>query len=132
LMVPIGLMTDTQRNSLKRTVQSLSASGNTALLDATLDGYNLLASQPKDKISGLIVLTDGEENRSATRIAVLSDAIRKGNLQSPVVVFCIAYGGNAGAATLNAIAAAAGATGQVRGSDPASIQRLYEDLQKYF
>jgi Mg-chelatase subunit ChlD len=130
--VPIGLMTDTQRNSLKRTVQSLSASGNTALLDATLDGYNLLASQPKDKISGLIVLTDGEENRSATRIAVLSDAIRKGNQQSPVVVFCIAYGGNAGAATLNAIAGAAGATGQVRGSDPASIQRLYEDLQKYF
>ena len=132
LMVPVGLMTDTQRNSLKRTVQSLSASGNTALLDATLDGYNLLASQPKDKISGLIVLTDGEENRSATRTAGLTDAIRKGNQQSPIVVFCIAYGGDAGAATLNAIAGAAGATGQVRDSDPASIQRLYEDLQKYF
>jgi Ca-activated chloride channel family protein len=132
LMVPPGLMTDTQRAALKRTVQSLSASGNTALLDATLDGYNLLASQPKDKIAGLIVLTDGEENRSTTRIAALTDAIRKGNLQSPIVVFCIAYGGQAGAATLDAIAGAAGATGQVRGSDPASIQRLYEDLQKYF
>ena len=132
LMVPVGLMTDTQRNSLKRTVQSLSASGNTALLDATLDGYNLLASQPKDKINGLIVLTDGEENRSTTRITGLADAIRKGNQQNPIVVFCIAYGGEAGAGTLNSIAAAAGATGQVRGSDPASIQRLYEDLQKYF
>ncbi|MDO9065862.1 MAG: VWA domain-containing protein, partial [Chloroflexota bacterium] len=132
LMVPVGLMTDTQRNSLKRTVQSLSASGNTALLDATLDGYNLLASQPKDKINGLIVLTDGEENRSTTRITALADAIRKGNQQNLIVVFCIAYGGEAGAGTLNSIAGAAGATGQVRGSDPASIQRLYEDLQKYF
>jgi Ca-activated chloride channel family protein len=132
LMVPVALMTDAQRNSLKRTVQSLSASGNTALLDATLDGYNLLAGQPKDRINGLIVLTDGEENRSTTRIAALTEAIRKGNQQSPIVVFCIAYGGEAGSATLNAIATAAGATGQVRGSDPASIQRLYEDLQKYF
>ncbi len=132
LMVPIAPMTDLQRSSLKRTVQSLSPSGNTALLDATLDGYTLLASQPNDKIKGLIVLTDGEENRSTTRINALADAIRKGNAQDPTVVFCIAYGGSAGASTLNAIAAAAGATGQVRGSDPASIQRLYEDLQKYF
>lgn len=132
MMVPVGLMTDAQRNALKRTVQSLSASGNTALLDAALDGYNLLASQPKDKINGLILLTDGEENRSTTRISGLADAIRKGNQKDPIVVFCIAYGGDAGAGTLNAIAAAAGATGQVRGSDPASIQRLYEDLQKYF
>ncbi len=132
LMVPIAPMTEMQRSSLKRTVQSLAASGNTALLDATLDGYNLLAGQAKDKIKGLIVLTDGEENRSTTRVSALADVIRKGNAQDPTVVFCIAYGGNAGAATLNAIAAAAGATGQVRGSDPASIQRLYEDLQKYF
>jgi hypothetical protein len=92
----------------------------------------MLASQPKDKIAGLIVLTDGEENRSTTRITALTDAIRKGNQQNPIVIFCIAYGGQSGAATLDAIAGAAGATGQVRGSDPASIQRLYEDLQKYF
>lgn len=132
LMVPIRAMNDAQKSALKRTVQGLAASGNTALLDATLQGYNLLVAQPADKIGGLIILTDGEENHSTIRMSALTDAIRKGNQQKPVVVFCIAYGGEAGAGTLRSIAGAAGALGEVRSSDPASIRRLYEDLQKYF
>lgn len=132
LMVPIGQMTDLQKETLRRTVQGMTANGNTALLDAALEGYNLLTSQPTDRIRGLILLTDGEENRSTNRMSTLTDAIKKGNQKAPVVVFCIAYGGDAGTSTLTTIAAAAGAVGQVRSSDPASIQRLYEDLQKYF
>ncbi len=132
LLVPMSPVSDSQRAALKRAVQGLSANGNTALLDATLEGYNLLLAQPKDKIGGLIVLTDGEENRSNIRLNTLTDAIQKGNAQNPLVVFCISYGGEAGTRTLNSIIAAAGALGQVRDSDPASIQRLYEDLQKYF
>jgi Ca-activated chloride channel family protein len=132
LMVPIGPMTDAQKATLRRTVQAMTANGNTALLDAALSGYSLLISQPTDRIRGLILLTDGEENRSTNRMATLTDAIKKGSQQAPVVVFCIAYGGEAGTSTLRTIADAAGAVGEVRSSDPALIRRLYEDLQKYF
>jgi Ca-activated chloride channel family protein len=131
-LVPLAVASTAQRDALRRAVNGLQAAGQTALLDATLEGYRLLADKPRDKINGLIVLTDGEENASKTRMDTLIAAIQQGNKQNPIVVFCIAYGGEAGTRTLQSIAGAAEALGQVRGSDPASIQRLYEDLQKYF
>jgi len=121
-----------QRIALRQAVRNPAAGGYTALLDATLQGYNLLADQPRDKINGLIILTDGEENRSTTSMKTLTQTISQGNKKNPIVIFCIAYGGEAGTSTLQTIADAAGALGQVRSSDPASIRRLYEDLQKYF
>jgi Ca-activated chloride channel homolog len=132
LLVPMAPVSDKQRAALKQAVQGLNAGGNTALLDATLEGYKLLQQQPKDKIGGLIVLTDGEENHSGIRMVNLTDAIQQGNQKTATVVFCIAYGGDAGTKTLSSIAAAAGALGQVRSSDPSSIQKLYADLLKYF
>ena len=132
LVVPMARVSDTQRAALRKAAQGLTANGNTALLDATLEAYNLLLRQPPDKIAGLIVLTDGEENRSAARMTTLVDAIKQGSAKTPIVVFCIAYGGEAGTSTLRSITGAAGALGQVRSSDPDSIRRLYEDLQKYF
>ena len=131
-LVPLAVASKAQRDALRRAVNGLQAAGQTALLDATLEGYRLLADKPRDKINGLIVLTDGEENASKTRLDTLTAAIQQGNRQNPIVVFGIAYGGEAGTRTLQSIAGAAGALGQVRGSDPAAIQRLYEDLQKYF
>lgn len=132
LLVPMATMSETQREALRRAVRNLAAGGYTALLDATLQGYNLLADRPRDKINGLIVLTDGEENSSTTSMRTLTQTISQGNQKNPIVIFCIAYGGEAGTKTLQSIADAAGALGQVRSSDPASIRRLYEDLQKYF
>jgi len=132
LLVPMAAMSEVQRTALRQAVRNLAAGGYTALLDATLQGYNLLADQPRDKINGLIILTDGEENRSTTSMKTLTQTISQGNKKNPIVIFCIAYGGEAGTSTLQTIADAAGALGQVRSSDPASIRRLYEDLQKYF
>ncbi|MGI6209754.1 MAG: VWA domain-containing protein, partial [Anaerolineae bacterium] len=120
------------RVALEQAIAALSAGGNTALLDAVEAAYEQLqAMGDRERINAVVVMTDGRENASRIRLRQLQARIREGNDHGvPVVVFCIAYGGDADLEMLRAIAEASG--GQVRQGDLASIEELYRLISTYF
>ncbi|NPV06532.1 MAG: VWA domain-containing protein [Anaerolineae bacterium] len=120
------------RRALEQAIADLSAGGNTALLDAIGAAYGRLQSLgDAERINAIVVMTDGRENASRTRLRELQMRIRDGNARGvPVVVFCIAYGSDADLDTLAAIAETSG--GQVRRGDLTSIEELYRLISTYF
>ncbi|MBI3732522.1 MAG: VWA domain-containing protein [Chloroflexi bacterium] len=121
-----------QRASLKTTVNGLRASGQTALLDAIAYAYDDLQKRgERDRINAIVVMTDGMENGSATTLTQLTQKVQRGNQSGvPVVIFCIAYGGDADLKVLTTLAEATG--GQARRADPDTIRKLYKILSTYF
>jgi Ca-activated chloride channel family protein len=120
------------RQVLQSTLASLDAGGDTALLDAVGLAYDSLqAMQDAARINAIVVMTDGRENNSRTRLSALTSRMREGNQTGvPVVVFCVAYGGDADMETLEAVSEAAG--GQTRRGTPETIGQLYKLLSTYF
>lgn len=120
------------RGTLVSSIKGLEASGNTALLDATLRAYNQLqALKDKERINAVVVMTDGKENASRATLAQLTAQVQAANKSGvPVIIFCVAYGSDADMNMLNAIATASG--GQARRGDPETIKELYKILSTYF
>jgi Mg-chelatase subunit ChlD len=84
-----------------------------------------------DRINAIVVMTDGRENYSDISLGRLTDYMRRGNETGvPVIVFAIAYGGDADYDTLNALAEATG--GQVYEGTLETIRQLYTILSTYF
>jgi Ca-activated chloride channel family protein len=118
------------RGALQSAVAGLRAEGDTALLDGVYEAYRGLEELgDTERINAIVVMTDGQENNSAISLRRL---VRELEQQSPVpvVVFCIAYGGDADIATLQAIAEPTG--GQVREGNLETIRDLYKILSTYF
>ena len=122
----------TNRASLSSAIDSLTAGGNTALLDAVDLAYKRLqALNDRERINAIVVMTDGQENNSTVGLSQLVRTIQTGNTQGPpVVIFCIAYGKDADMRTLESIARAA--QGQARAGDMDTIRQLYKTLSTYF
>jgi Ca-activated chloride channel homolog len=121
----------TNRAALTGAVNSLEAGGNTALLDAVRTAYWRLQRQADpERINAIVAMTDGKENASAVTIRQLADEIRQGNQQLPVIIFSIAYGGDADYQMLQALADAS--SGQVKQGTPETIRELYKILSTYF
>jgi len=120
------------RATLLTTIGGLQSDGDTALLDAVAEGYSRLQYLgDKERINALVVMTDGKENNSQISLSELEQQIKRGNDRGvPVVIFCIAYGGDADMYTLERIASASG--GQVRTGDLETIRGLYKILSTYF
>ena len=77
------------------------------------------------------MLSDEVNNVIARRRNHVAVEIQIGNQGGvPVVIFCIAYGGDADYDTLRAIAEASG--GQVREGTEQTIRELYKLLSSYF
>ena len=129
--VPLGLLGQ-NRHNLDAGIDSLSADGNTALLDAISLAYQRLrALDDRERINAIVVMTDGQENNSSISLGELEDQVRLGNESGPaVVIFCIAYGRDADMATLRRIAEVSG--GQARSGDLDTIRQLYKMLSAYF
>ena len=84
-----------------------------------------------ERINAIVVMTDGKENRSRTRLNTLLDNLRQqAETNVPVVVFCIGYGSDADFQVLESISDASG--GFTRQSDPETIKNLYKTLSTYF
>jgi Ca-activated chloride channel homolog len=118
------------RAALESAVAGLRAEGDTALLDGVYEAYRRLQELgDAERINAIVVMTDGQENRSSISLRRL---VRELENQGPVpmVVFCIAYGRDADLVTLRAIAEPTG--GQVREGDLETIQDLYQILSTYF
>jgi Ca-activated chloride channel family protein len=118
------------RAALELAIDQLRAEGDTALLDAVQVAHERLQDLgDTERINAVVVMTDGQENNSATSLRRL---IRELSDDSgvPIVVFCIAYGYDADMDTLSEIAEPSG--GQVYVGDLETIRDLYKILSTYF
>ncbi|MEJ2208668.1 MAG: VWA domain-containing protein [Anaerolineae bacterium] len=118
------------RAALENAVAGLRAEGDTALVDGVYEAYRRLQDLgDTERINAIVVMTDGQENNSRMSLRQLVREVSQQG-QMPVVIFCIAYGGDADIGTLEAIAEPTG--GQVREGDLNTIRDLYKILSTYF
>jgi len=118
------------RTALQIAIGQLEAGGDTALLDAVDEAFRQLqAYGDTERINAIVVMTDGKENASYTRLRDLVSALGETS-RVEVLVFCVAYGDDADMEMLQAIAEPSG--GQALRGDPETIQGLYKILSQYF
>ena len=118
------------RAALELAIDGLQAQGDTALLDAVYEAQQRLKSlNDQERINAVVVMTDGRENNSWISLRNLARALRDES-GVPVVVFAIAYGGDADLELLQIIAEST--RGQVYQGDPDTIRDLYKILSTYF
>jgi Ca-activated chloride channel family protein len=132
VVVPIAPMS-TNRGVLNRAVEDLFAGGSTAVYDATMRAVDLVASlHDSTRINAVVVLTDGEDNRSALTSSMLIDDLRgrSENDVGSIRVFTIAYGHDANQDVLTSIAAAAG--GEEYAGDTSEIDSVYRQISSFF
>jgi Ca-activated chloride channel family protein len=118
------------KESLKQAVNGMQAGGNTAILDAVLEAFTQLESQnDAQAINAIVVMTDGKEN-SSSRISQGSLENMLSTARVPVVVFSIAFGGDADPSIMKSLADAT--KGQFRESNSFNILDLYKIISTYF
>ena len=122
----------TNRVVLNSQIDTLKASGNTALLDGVKAAYDELQKlNDKSRINAIVVMTDGLENNSSTSLDRLTKYLRDSNQSGvPVVVFGIWYGKDADRKTIETISGATG--GQAREGTVETIRQIYKILSTYF
>jgi Ca-activated chloride channel family protein len=118
------------RVALEAAVNQLQAQGDTALLDGVYQAHRRLEDLgDAERINAIVVMTDGQENNSATSLRRLVEELADPS-GIPIVVFSIAYGADADIDTLRLIAEPSG--GQVYWGDLETIRDLYKILSTYF
>jgi Ca-activated chloride channel family protein len=132
-LIPIGSFAE-NRAQLQATVRNLIGEGGTAVYDATIDGFrSVRADATPERISAVVVLTDGEDTDSAASADDVVEAVRaQGDSSNQVRVFTIAYSaGAAGAAdALEAISKASG--GQAYEGSTEDIETVYRSISSFF
>jgi Ca-activated chloride channel family protein len=120
------------RSALVRAVTNLDAAGNTALLDGVAAAYERLQQlDDPSRINAIVVMTDGKENASAMSLNGLVARLQDGNQRgAPVVIFAVAYGGDADMKMLQALSEATG--GRTLVGSVETIRQLYKILSTYF
>lgn len=120
------------RELLQNSIANLTAGGNTALLDGVAMAWRKLkALEDTERINAIVVMTDGKENNSSTRLTnLVRDLTASAGSDLPILVFCIAYGDDADLRVLRALSEASGAFTST--SDTTDITELYKTLSTYF
>jgi Ca-activated chloride channel family protein len=121
---------DARRGMLLQEIEGLSSQGETALLDAVVEGYaQLQQEEDREAINALVVMTDGQENASRSGMADLEWRFQQEG-RVDVVVFTIAFGRGADEGLLRRMAELGG--GQFRRADETDIEELYRIISTYF
>jgi Ca-activated chloride channel homolog len=131
-IVPIAQVA-TNRGNLERSVDNLVAGGDTAVYDATLRAVDLVASlRDTSRINAVVVLTDGEDNRSVVNVPRLLGELRRRSESDvgTIRIFTIAYGHDANTQVLTEIASASG--GEEYAGDPSEIGAVYRQISSFF
>ena len=81
-------------------------------------------------ISAVVVLTDGEDNKSRLRLDELTAKIKVDNEKRTTRVFTIAYGEDASEKVLQAIAEATQA--KAYKGTPENIRTVFQDIATFF
>ncbi len=131
LVQPFAEMTPAARSTLENSISGLFADGGTAVYDATIDGIDLLLQQADPKhIAAAVVLTDGEDNKSAANVDDVIAKLAATSEAGSVRVFTIAYGTAANRDALSAVAKAGG--GKQYDGDPDNIDAVYTSISSFF
>ena len=132
-LIEVGPFSENE-GRLRETVENLIADGGTSIYDATIDGFEQVRGQASpDRITAVVLLTDGEDTDSAASVEDAVRAVRaQGDSDNQVRVFTIAYSAGAlGAAeALEAIAKASG--GQPYEGDTEDIESVYRSISSFF
>jgi len=119
------------RATAEKTIGSLWANGGTALYDAILAAHEDLQKTPdNEKISAVVVLTDGQDTNSKTALETLMKAIRFDSEKNNVRVFTIGYGEDANREILQKIADATQAKSYA--GTPENIESVFKDISTFF
>ena len=111
-------------------IDSVFPQGQTALYDAVDQGYTHLLQQPVDHIRALVVLTDGEDNKSSLTLDQLLAKIHPDAETHTIRIFTIAYGRDAERSQLKRIAEAT--QGKAYDGTPANITEVFRDISTFF
>ena len=111
-------------------IDSLFPGGQTALYDAVNTAYEHLQQRPADHIRAVVVLTDGEDNRSTVQLNDLLSRIRADAETHTIRIYTIAYGHDARRDVLEQIAAAT--QGKAYNGDPKNIVEVFRDISTFF
>jgi Ca-activated chloride channel family protein len=123
----------TKRAEAEQAIRGLYAEGGTALYDAIAEAYAAQlqnAQKNEDKISSIVVLTDGEDTDSHISLDDLLRRIRFDNETHTIRVFTIGYGKDANKDVLQRIADATQA--KFYQGDPKNIRTILREISTFF
>ncbi len=130
LFEPLQPLDDRGRQELIEQINGMEADGQTALLDAVWEAYDdLQRTGDEEAINAIVVMTDGRENASAYSASDLRQRFEQEQAVT-VVVFTVAFGGDADAGLLQEVARIG--NGQFRRADETDIEELYKIISTYF
>jgi Ca-activated chloride channel family protein len=121
------------RTALDGALAGTVADGGTALYDAVLAAVEQQMKERAsggDRISAVVVLSDGEDRDSRTKLEELLDRIRFDGERRTVRVFTIAYGKDAKEGVLQQIAEAT--QGRAFEGRPEDIRQVFRDISMFF
>jgi len=121
-----------ERANLTSQIDSLFASGGTALYDSIDSGYQHLASggSGDSKIQAVVVLTDGEDTQSRLKLEELMQHIKYNGETRAIHIFTIAYGNDARKDILQQIADSTQA--KFYQGTPQNIVEVFRDISTFF
>jgi Ca-activated chloride channel family protein len=119
------------KTTMKDAIAGLFPRGETALYDATDLAYQYLQERPRpEAISAVVVLTDGEDNKSSLKLDRLLEKIAVDYEKKNTRVFTIAYGSDARPDVLEKIANVTQARSYK--GDPKTILKVLKDIATFF
>ena len=121
-----------KRQNLLNTIDGMVADGNTRLFDTIAEQQQALQNSQSKNIKALVVLTDGQDNKSQKNSdqLVRQVSLTGENAGTGVKIFTIAYGDNADVDGLTKVANAAG--GKEYAGNPQNIQSVYNQISQFF
>ncbi|PWT94434.1 MAG: VWA domain-containing protein [Acidobacteria bacterium] len=119
------------RPNVDQTLRSLFPSGGTALYDAIDSGYQYaLQNQQPNRISAVVVLTDGADTDSKMNFQTLLQRIHFDNEKRTIRVFTIGYGSDAQKDILKQIADSTQA--KFYEGTPDNIRSVFQEISTFF
>ena len=119
------------REKINEQLDSLLADGGTALYDAVDNAYQFMARRTApDKITAVVVLTDGEDTDSGTKLNQLLDRVKLDSERRPIRVFTIGYGSGAVKSVLQSIADVTQA--RFFSGNQKNIEAVFKDISTFF
>jgi Ca-activated chloride channel family protein len=126
-----GLKVGSNREKLSKHIDSFFPAGETALYDAVETACKYLQDHTRpDLIQAVVVLTDGEDNKSKLSLQALLKGVKIDYEKSPIRVFCIAYGQEAKLDVLKKISDATEA--KAYAGSPQTIKEVFKDIGTFF
>ena len=126
-----NVLLKTGRARVNEQLDSLLADGGTALYDAVDSAYQYVSTRTSpDRISAVVVLTDGEDTDSKMKLPELLRRIRLDSEKRPIRVFTIGYGRDAQTSVLQSIADATQA--RFFSGTQKNIEAVFKDISTFF